>query len=146
MTANKISPYVDVYHATNAQTNYSRLRDGFRCLLEAIKTGNTQDAQQAYDILTDIMKKVHQTFGAQLSKTYMTIGQALRAGDIHGARRAVIQLQRDLQHVAPTNQSSGDVQTLTDVHLYTPQGDIVNFYAARDRGTSMIGTHVDVLV
>jgi hypothetical protein len=147
VSVSRISAATNVYQTNNNQTSVGQLRSGFRWLIQSIKNGNLEDAEQAYNTLNETMPQVFESLSLQLKDDYKAIGNALLAQDISGAQKAVVQLQRDLQSIGPTNARQSDEVKTPATQDYAPATTGVSRrYHDEARDPRQIGTRIDIKV
>lgn len=146
MAVSRIPSQTNVYPSNNDQESFGQLRNGFRHLIQSIKNGNLDDAQHAFNNLTQTMPGVFQTLSLKLTDDYNAIGQALRARDISGAQRAVVQLQRDLQSVRPANHDPNDQNVAGAQNPESLADSISKSYKHDNIDSQYIGTRINIKV
>jgi len=109
MLVSGISSNTNLYRTTNPQMKSRQIRDNFQQLAQALQAGNLNGALQAFAALQQLMPDLSagnqiqtgQQDGSQgLFRTdFNALGQALKSGDLPGAKAAFAKLQQDMQSV-----------------------------------------------
>ena len=109
-----VSPISSVYNTyqtyqTNSQNNFSQVRQGFKNLASALQSGDLTGAQQAFAALQQLLPDPSASNQTQTGQSgsgqnqfatdLNAVGQALKNGDVSGAKKAFATLEQDMQSV-----------------------------------------------
>lgn len=146
MTLSRITSDSNAYQGSDNHPGFGQLRNGFRHLLKSINDGYLENAQQAYKNLSQTMPVVFDKISLKLIDDYDAIGNALEAGDIYGARNAVVQLKHDIQEIGRPESPSRFTNTVGARNSAEAANNIIRSYYSVNTEECCLGTHIDIMI
>ncbi len=147
MSLSRITAHSDAYPAHDSSANFGQVRNGFRRLLQSIHDGSLENAQIAYQNLSQTLPVAFDRVSLRLTGDYDAIGSALEVGDIAGAQQAVVQLKEDLLDLGRTgNLSRGDSSRTIPRYSAAETRSMIRSYYCGNSEEYGIGAHIDITV
>jgi soluble cytochrome b562 len=148
VSLSRITSGINAYQGNDNQAGFGQLRKGFRHLLQSINDGHLENAQQAFNNLSQTLPVVFDKVSVKLIHDYDSIGSALDVGDISGAQKAVVQLKNDIQDIGRAENLSGRDPNMAGARNSAVAANTIirSYYSGNIERDHYIGTHIDIIV